>query len=72
MHDVLYGEGENAHRFEVLEEIENPFSVTVMVRPEGHSAAIPLGWEADKALWQAVRAKVVTLHIPKEHVMLLH
>lgn len=72
MHDVLYGEGENAHRFEVLEEIEIPFSVTVMVRPEGHSAAIPLGWEADKALWQAVRAKVVTLHIPKEHVMLLH
>lgn len=72
MHDIHYGEGPNAQRFEVLEEIENPFSVTVMVRPEGNTTATPLGWEADKALWNAVRAKVVTLHIPKEQIMLLH
>lgn len=72
MHDILYGEGENAKRFEVLEEIENPFSITVMVRPEGNPTAAPIGWEADKTLWRAVRANIVTLHMPQKHLILLH
>lgn len=71
MHDLQYGDGPNAHAFTVLEEIENPFSVTVMVQADNMPKAAPLGWEADKALWKMVRAPRITLHLPPEKVMLL-
>lgn len=72
MHDIFYGSGPNQARFVVLEEIENPFSYTVMVRAKEAPHASPLAWEVDKALWQNIRASEVVLHIPSERIMLLN
>ena len=72
MHDIFYGNGPNATPFVVLEEIENPFSYTIIVRAKSSATASPLGWEADKTLWQSVRASEIMLHIPPENIMLLH
>lgn len=71
MHDIRPGGGENAFRCQVVEEIENPFSFTVMVRPVGREDACPIGWEVDKETWQRLRAAQVELHLPKGAILLL-
>lgn len=72
MHDIFYGDGPNATVFTVVEEIENPFSYTIMVRAQSSVHASLLGWEVDKDLWQNVRASEIVLHIPTENIMLLY
>ena len=71
MHDVLPGEGENAFRCRLTEEIENPFSYTLMLRPADSPDAAPVGWETDKAAWNALRAGEVRIRLPKESLLLL-
>ena len=72
MHDVRAGgSGENALRCQVAEEIENPFSYTIMLRPQGVQNAKTFGWELDKAAWQRLRADCVTVCLPPEHILLL-
>ena len=72
MHDVLAGDqGPNALRCAVVEEIENPFSYTIMLRPEGAPQTRPIGWELDKNAWHRRRAAVVTVCLPPEHILLL-
>ena len=72
MHNVLPGPGENAFRCRITEVIENPFSVTVMLRPldagEGKTA---LGWEMEKPVWQKLSAEEVTVHLPPESILQL-
>ena len=71
MHDVLPGEGENAFRCRLAEEIENPFSYTLMLRNADAPDALPVGWETDKAAWRALRAEALTIRLPKESLLLL-
>ena len=71
MHDLCYGEGENSFRCDVVEEIENPFSFTIMLRPTGHEGAGVFGWETDKDTWRKVRAAQIPVRLPKEGLMLL-
>jgi molybdate transport system ATP-binding protein len=87
MHDIILGRGDtNEFCCRVEEEIENPFSYTIMVTPNRHedgsfvcgviqakepSLCLPLGVEADKPAWEAARAETVTIHIPPENVLLL-
>ena len=71
MHDVLPGEGENAFRCRLAEEIENPFSYTLMLRNADAPDALPVGWETDKAAWRALRAEELTIRLPKESLLLL-
>lgn len=72
MHDIAAGgEGANALRCEVVEEIENPFSYTVMLRPQGAQDAKPFGWETDKGAWNRRRADTVTVCLPPEQLLLL-
>lgn len=71
MHDIRPGGGENAFLCQVVEEIENPFSFTVMVRPVGQENARPIGWEADKETWQRLRGERVEVHLPKGSILLL-
>ncbi len=72
MHSVLPGPGENAFRCSVTEVIENPFSVTVMLRPmnagEGKTA---IGWEMEKQVWQKLSAEEITVHFPPESILQL-
>ena len=72
MHDVVYGEGENAFRCRVVEEIENPFSFTLMLRPvSSPESAAPVGWETGKERWRAVRAEELTVSLPAKSLLLL-
>lgn len=71
MHDVLPGGGENTLLCRVVEEVENPFSVTVMLRPVGREDTTPVGWELDKALWISLRAREVTVRLPACSILLL-
>jgi len=72
MHSVRPGEGENAFRCRVVEEIESPFSFTVMLRPLcAPDTAAPIGWEMEKETWRALRAKELTVHLPAEGLLQL-
>ena len=65
------GPGENAYRCRVVEEIENPFSYTIMLEPLHSKCSVPLGWELLKKDWEALRADEVTIHIPSEAILQL-
>ncbi len=71
MHDICPGGGENAFRCRVVEEIENPFSFTIMLRPVGAEGSVPVGWELDKKLWSELRAREIDINLPKEAILLL-
>ena len=71
MHELRYGEGENSFRCRLVEEIENPFSFTLMLQLVDHPDSLPIGWETDKATWNALRADELTINLPKEHLLLL-
>ena len=71
MHDLVPGEGENAFRCRVTEEIENPFSFTLMLQSLTAPGAAPVGWETDKAAWNALRADELSIRLPKESLLLL-
>lgn len=60
MHDVrLAGadDQENKVLCKVHEVTENPFSVTIMLRPEQAGEGDLIGWETDKESWKEVQAR---------------
>ena len=71
MHDIRSGPGENEAVCDVTEVIENPFSFTVMLRPEGRADAAPVGWEMTKEEWNALRADRLRVHFPEEALLAL-
>ena len=71
MHHIQYGPGENAVRCCVVEEMENPFSVTVLLAPVSGKGTVPLAWELDKDQWQKIRAEEVEIHLPADAILLL-
>ena len=71
MHDVCPGEGENATLCSVVEVIENPFSVTVMLCPVGAENTTPIGWETEKETWENYRADKLRVSLPMESLLLL-
>ena len=74
MHDIrpaLDGETVNVVCCRVEEVVENPFSFTVMLRPEGTDAALPIGWEMSKEKWEAIRASRIRVCLPPDKILLL-
>ena len=72
MHDVEQGTGENSFVCSVVEEIENPFSYTIMLRPEGADEdSTPIGWETQKEDWAKIRSEKVAVRLPKGAQVLL-
>lgn len=72
MHSVQPGPGENEFRCAVAEVIENPFSITVMLRPlQALPGAAPIGWEMEKKTWQTLKAKELTVHLPASGLLQL-
>lgn len=69
MHDVIAGESSNRFWCQVEEEIENPFSYTIMLRKEGADGQI--GWEMDKERWKRMRNDRVQVALPPESILLL-
>ena len=70
MKQICPGPGPNSLHCAVLEEIENPFSYTLLLQTEQGSA--PLQWDLPKPEWEQLRADHVELHIPPERIMLLN
>ena len=69
MHDIVPAPGENSFLCRVVEVVENPFSVTVMVkaRPD----AMPLGVELPKERWKQLQADTLQICLPPEKLLLL-
>ncbi len=71
MHDILPGPGENSFCCNVVEEIENPFSYTLMLRPTDASDTTPFGYTIDKGIWEQNKTSEVQIHIPGDVILLL-
>ena len=72
MHAIRPGEGENTFRCAGEEVVENPFSITVMLRPlEAKAASCPIGWEMEKYEWKTMEAKEITVHFPVDGLLQL-
>lgn len=72
MHYLHIGEGENSIMCRVVEEIENPFSYTIMLRPESKDDTIPVGFETDKATWNSIRQNTISICLPQEFLIPLN
>lgn len=71
MHDVHPNGMENSIRCKVVEVIENPFSMTIMLRPVGAENTVPIGWETEKKVWKKHKADELSIGLPVDSVMLL-
>lgn len=71
MHDLRVGGKENVIRCRVVDEIENPFSVTIMLRPVGAEDTVPVGWETGKETWNRLRADELDICLLSESLLLL-
>ena len=71
LHDLSDAPGPNTFDFDVADELENPFSCTVMLRAAGCPSAGTVGWELDKPRWNARRAPRQTVSLPPENLILM-
>ncbi len=67
---IRTGAGTNSLRCRVLQEIENPFSVTLTLSPHPKAAA-PLVWELGRAEWEAMRCEEIQIHLPEAQIQCL-
>ena len=71
MHDIRPGPGKNSYRCRVVEEIENPFSYTIMLKPIHGNGTSLIGWEMDKDTWKRIRSEEIEISLPPEGLLLL-
>ena len=71
MHDICMGPGENEFHCRIAGEIENPFSYTVLLRPENAGDAAAIVWELDKETRRKLQGDTVTIHVPGKAILLL-
>ncbi|MDO4547620.1 MAG: ATP-binding cassette domain-containing protein [Clostridia bacterium] len=69
MHDIRAGEGVNSFDCRVVEEIENPFSFVIMLKPVSGEGAQPIGWEMEKPEWARLRSQFVKICLPPEKIL---
>ena len=70
MHDIIFDHSQTGYLCRVEEVIENPFSITVMLRCNDNSKAL-LGWELDKAKWAQYQKLPLWIKLPQDKIMLL-
>ena len=68
---ILPDTGENGILCHVTAEIENPFTVTVLLHPHGTGPAACLVWELEKQQWSQLRAPDVRVSLPTEQLQRL-
>ncbi len=71
MHSITPDSNENRVVYQVVEELENPFSYTLMLRPVGQPLGRLIGWETEKQQWNQCRGETVELSIPPSSILLL-
>ena len=64
MKQIRPGHGDNACLCRVVEEIENPFSYTILLEPAENPGPVPLGWELSKPQWEDLRTEQLEIQIP--------
>ena len=69
MHDLRCGGRVNAFSCRVCQVIENTFSYTVMLLPEGVSGRAAIGWELDKEQWRQLAGERLTVALPPESLL---
>ena len=69
MHYLRPGVGENSILCHVVEEIENPFSYVIMLRPADKNDSIPVAFETDKATWNSIRQETINICLPQEFLI---
>ena len=75
MHDIILADQENtsvnSFRCKVMGEIENPFSYSIMLLPDGIDSSKYILMDLDKSEWNKIRSDSLTIEIPPEKVLLL-
>lgn len=73
MHSLRPGQAgeENAVLCRVTEEVEGPFSYTVMLRPADAPEGPSFGWELEKDQWPPLRQTALWVRFPPEALLLL-
>lgn len=76
MHSICLAEGDcpnkkNTFNCRVEEEIENPFSYTIMLRPLDCEIKSLIGWELDKEAWRKLRKEEICIQLPEEGLLFL-
>ena len=71
MHDIRVGEGVNAFKAKLLEEIENPFSYTLVLGGDGFEEFETISCKINKEYWQNIRGEYVDISLPPESILLL-
>ena len=71
MHGIEPGEGVNSFLFALAGETENPFSCTLMLRPEGTEPRSLIGWETDKSIRASLPGDKIKLNLPPDAIILL-
>ena len=71
MHDISPNSGENTVLCKVTEVVENPFSMTVMLRPAGAENATPICWETEKEVWKKYQTDMLGINLPVDSLLLL-
>lgn len=69
MHYLCPGKGENSMPCRVIEEIENPFSYTIMLCPKEKHNTTPVAWETDKETWKSIKGEVVSICLPRNFLI---
>ena len=64
--------GENSIACRVIEEIENPFSYTIMLQNAEEPESLPISWMLEKEKWNEIRNEYVKVSLPKESLIILH
>ena len=64
-------ENENVFDVEITEEIENPFSYTLMLRPKNIDCKVNIGWEIEKEKRKELEIHNLRIEIPKEELLFL-
>ena len=69
MREICPGPGKNTLRCHVAQEIENPFSWTVLL--ETAEGRVPIQWDLPKAVWEQRREENTEISIPPQRIMVL-
>ena len=70
-HDILPGPGENLIRCRIVQEIENPFSLTVELLPPGPPGCPSLSLRTSKKYWDPAHGGSLDIHLPADALLLL-
>ncbi len=69
--ELKAGQGEDGHPFRILEQVENPFSVTLILAPEGSVGAGRVELEMSREERQKIQGDRVQLRFPQEKILFL-